>query len=851
MPTCWNSRRRIARSIVVPLIRRCSNASARRPLVGLLAACVAGAAFDRNATIPVAAWCLGVFGTTLVWCRWYRCRRRRAAAAAMLLNVALLGGLWHHVRWHAFEEHHVVRYARSTGTPVCLRVVALDAVRRSPAARFDPLTTTQRGPASRLIVRALAIRDGQVWRVAQGRIAVWVNGRLPPIWPGDRILVRGQLRPVEPPKNPGEPDFASIYRRRRILVSLSCSRPQSVVPFARFTGISAVHSVARFRVWAEQTLKQSVGDEQFGLAAALLLGSRERLRPDQVDRFFRSGVLHLLAISGFHVGILVVLPWLILHLDWFPRSWVLTLTTLLAGAYCLVADVRAPVVRAVLLIVFACAARGSGRYLNAWNALAGAGLLSFAYRPASAFSVGTQLSFLAVAVLIGQWPILTARPEDPLRRLIWSTRPIWMRASRWTMIWLGRLLLTSTIVWMVTLPLAASRFHLVAPVGLVASALLWLPVALVLFSGLAVLVAAAVLPAGAGACGTVCAAGASWVDGAATLAAQWPGGHWWIPDLWSFWVAVWYLGCLAMNGLSYRIPWRWVGALGMIWVAIAVSQLDRWRPIGRSSRPAVVVATFADVGHGTAVLLEFPSGYTLLYDAGSLRGPRAATRSVAHLLWARGIGHLDAVVLSHADIDHFNGVPGLLERFSVGEVLMTGQMAAATGRAVRAVRRAIDRAGVPTVIVGEGDRLVVGSRMVVQVLHPPRPVATQRSDHHVNANSHDNANSMVLLIDTGQCRLLLPGDLEGTGLDELLSEMPLHCQFLMAPHHGSQNSRPDAMFQWCQPKWVVVSGERDRPDGFNAMRDRHSDRRFLETAGSGAVQLVLPADKATDSSLGR
>ena len=80
------------------------------------------------------------------------------------------------------------------------------------------------------------------------------------------------------------------------------------------------------------------------------------------------------------------------------------------------------------------------------------------------------------------------------------------------------------------------------------------------------------------------------------------------------------------------------------------------------------------MGHGCAVLLEFPSGQTMLYDAGQSGAPSAGVRTISEFLWHRGITRLDAVVLSHPDIDHYNALPGLLEKFSVGEVCVSPVM---------------------------------------------------------------------------------------------------------------------------------------------------------------------------------
>ena len=84
--------------------------------------------------------------------------------------------------------------------------------------------------------------------------------------------------------------------------------------------------------------------------------------------------------------------------------------------------------------------------------------------------------------------------------------------------------------------------------------------------------------------------------------------------------------------------------------------------------------TFIDVGHGASVLLEFSNGQQLLYDAGSLVSSRFACETISNLLWSQQIEHLDAVILSHADLDHFNAMPELIERFSIGAIYISHPM---------------------------------------------------------------------------------------------------------------------------------------------------------------------------------
>src|SRR6202041_2214579 len=103
-----------------------------------------------------------------------------------------------------------------------------------------------------------------------------------------------------------------------------------------------------------------------------------------------------------------------------------------------------------------------------------------------------------------------------------------------------------------------------------------------------------------------------------------------------------------------------------------------------------------------------PDGRTFLYDAGALGGPDVTARQIAPFLWHRGIRRLDEVFLSHADLDHFNGIPALLDRFAVGQVTCTPTFADKTTAGVRLTLETLDQHGVPLRVVRAGDRLSAG-----------------------------------------------------------------------------------------------------------------------------------------------
>jgi competence protein ComEC len=331
--------------------------------------------------------------------------------------------------------------------------------------------------------------------------------------------------------------------------------------------------------------------------------------------------------------------------------------------------------------------------------------------------------------------------------------------------------------------------------------------------------------------GAVC----GWALHATEVLVRWaetvPGSYWYAngPAVW--WLCVFY-GAIGLWALipALRPHWRWQAAAAMVWAAIGYASIGA----GRTSLDELR-CTFLAVGHGTCAVLELPNGQTILYDAGSLGSPEMAHRTIASFLWSRGIDRIDALVLSHADIDHYNATPGLLERFPVGVVYVSPMMfdPLATGGNLQApnyLRDVLAASGVPLREVWMSDRLRAdGSNALIEVLHPPREGVMGR----------DNANSLLLAVEFAGRRILLPGDLESPGIERVMADPPLDCDVLLAPHHGSENSDPPGFAAWCRPEWVVMSGRRPERTLLSAASYEQSGASVFHTALSGAVTCLV------------
>lgn len=796
------------------------------PLVIVATAVCAGIVVDRFWPVSVFVWWTVAVGAWGVWLAvWWR-KWHAAACVTLLLAVAATAGSWHHLRWSMFAVDDLGHFTRAETQPVCLEAIARKSPRVVPAPEEDPLRAIPLKDRSRLEVDVVAVRDGAAWRSASGRSQLISDGYLPEVRPGDRLRVFAQLSAPGGVWNPGGFDYAAYRRADRARSSLRTQSPLCVSVVEPGGGWGLMQLIELARSHGDRVLQTCLDRRNSPLAAAVLLGARERLDPDQRMAFMQTGTIHLLAISGLHVGILAGAFLYVMCRAPIPRGPAMLSVAVFTVFYMLLTDARPPVIRATILVLVICWSIYLCRPPLSFNSLAVAGLIVLGLNPAELFQTGFQLSFLAVAGLMWFAPkwIANVEPQDPLDRLIRQTRS-WPQQVLWVA---GRslrhLTLVSAMIWLLTLPLVMARFHLLAPVAVVLNTLLWAPMALSLMTGFATLTLGSLATPLGRVCGYFCDANLWFMQSSVDFAKDVPGSHFWVPGPADWWLAGLYGGLGVLSALPrMRPPRRWCLALLAGWTAVGFAAAAYSRGEDR------LECTVLSMGHGCAVVLELPSGQTMLYDAGQFGSPVMGTRSVAAALWSKGITHIDAVVISHADLDHYNALPGLLERFSVGVIYVSPVMFEEHNDAMAALQEAIRNSGVPLEEIHSGDRLWAGSGCRIEVLHPPRK----------GVLGGDNPNSIVLQVEYLGRRMLLPGDLSTPGLEDVLAEEPTDYDVLLAPHHGSRGSNPPGLVAWSTPECVIISGSRRWDLTPIRATYRAAGCQVLHTADTGAVCVTI------------
>jgi competence protein ComEC len=337
----------------------------------------------------------------------------------------------------------------------------------TPGTLGDPLRTRDRSESAATVLRVRQIRQRTDWLPVSGKVRLVVPGTMPDLHAGDEVEVVGLFARVNEPANPGEFNFAAFLRDRGIRSQVIAHKTaDAVIRLERGWPTSFTGSLAVLRGWGQNVLKRELPERTTGVAMALLLGEGSTMTSADWEKYQRTAVIHVLAISGQHLVVLgAVFWWLLRRLGVRQRRGAVVVGLFLLG-YALLTGGQPPALRSAVMVCAACAGLILRRRVLAANSFALAWLTIAVLDPADLFAAGCQLSFLSVAVLYwgtGRW---LQCEEDPLEKLIEESRPDWLR-------WLrafGRGVLEAYfvcfVIWVLVAPLAAFRYHLIGPVGI-------------------------------------------------------------------------------------------------------------------------------------------------------------------------------------------------------------------------------------------------------------------------------------------------------------------------------------------------------------------------------------------------
>ena len=813
-----------------------------RPLIPICLALVAGILIgDRLTAVPPPRWAAAMAAVVATVAIGFA-RDRRITWAAVVLFTGSVGlifaGSWVHP---VFGRDHIAGQMDAGPQTITGRVVGTP---RLGVRRVS------------MIVEATARRKADIWSPANGRIRVTVGGtRIPPVDAGDRVRFTARLSPIVGFRNPGGFDFAR-YMAFQGVWTRSWVRAERLFVWAHAAEGTARWWPSYWRPVIGRWLDDRIGGDAAAIIQSLVTGDRRQVAPRIKERFNRLGISHLLAISGLHMGIIALVSfqlarWLLVRVPhlvrrgWVGRAAALsTLPPLLI--YGVLAGLSPATQRALVMALIVMVALMTGRRHDLFSALAAAALVILLCRPQALFAVSFQFSFGAVASIAAGMSLVRPAAAAPAPVLPSTRLTAWLKSSLWV----------SLLANLGTLPLAMVYFQQVSLVGCLTN-LVFVPLFgfLVVPMALAGVALLLLIPQLAHVLLVVAAA---IVNGGLALASVIDSVSWisvttFVPTIaelglyYAFggWVLYW-IGChreangKPIPGAGVQDAFSMRPLAAVLIMGLSLLSVDGIYWMQRRFWHQDLRVTFLDVGQGSAAVVAFPGGATMVVDGGGSAMPGAfdvGAGVVAPFLHRERIFTIDTMVLTHANSDHLNGLLHIAEAFTIGACWHNGEAADTAG--YRRFTDILDRRHIPQ---PDYDSVFGRHRFGVSdvsVLYPPPAFAAALP------TEGKNDHSIVMKISCQGNSVLLTGDITAPAEAELvtLQGSKLAANVLQAPHHGSATSSSPGFIEAVSPKAVVISaGWRNRfglphPDVLSRYRRAGAALWRIDTGG--AVSLTI------------
>jgi len=654
---------------------------------------------------------------------------------------------------------------------------------------------------------------------------------------GDLVEVVGQLRQPQGKRNEGGFDYRAYLARKGVFGTIYVRDAADVKKIGAGGGYFWMRWMDNLRRKVEGIFEQTMKDAPIyaSVLKGIILGQKQALPEDTLLTFKNSGVMHILAVSGLHVGMIAFAGFLLFNLLLKPfrlsEKYTYALTTGLVILYACIVGYRPSVIRASVIIILYFIAKIIDRDADLLNLLGLAALLLLLFNATSLWDVGFQLSFVTTAAIIyfmSKW--------ETLFRLLPQSKPF-QYAKKYFLLPLG----VSTSAQVASQPIIARHFNFIYPIAILTNiAAVWVVWYIVCVAF------------------TTIITGLIWIPLASPFAyANRPAieillriTHFFsniphavveVPTPSIRFLVIYTVAIFAIANLGFLCKEK----RKTIVIALAIISFCIWYSAIEPSGDFLEV-TFLDVGLGDSAFVRFPDGKNILIDGGPTT-PEYDTgeRVIAPFLRHKGIRKIDAVILTHPHNDHAGGLEFILQNFQVHQIIGIHHrdIPIPIHRELRAIaeNKKIDyQPGNP------GSVILISSELRSYEAKILNPIDTNFTDF---SQSSLNNNSIVLKLQFGQISFLFASDIETQAEYAMLnSGTDLQADILKVPHHGSSTSSTEAFLNAVNPAFAVISSsERSRfnfPSEVVLNRYKRRGIKLLQTNESGAITIRTDGRRA-------
>jgi competence protein ComEC len=687
-------------------------------------------------------------------------------------------------------------------------------------------------PVSSFYLEANEVKITDGWAKVSGTVRVQVNGPVPDIREGDYVQIDCWLDRFRKPSNLGQFDTAEYLARKNVFVAANVESREGIELLKDGEAGSIFLRVQRkLRDTATAALLDPYLEGQNrGLLRALVLGYKAEIDSETLRAFRQTGLLHFVCLSGMNFGIVIGIIWWLCKAAGLMKRANAAVCMIAAVIFLLVVPPNSPALRAGIICFVFCASFFFRRRPNPLNSLSLAAIILLLIKPTDLFETSWQLSFAATFGIIALtdrisfylYEKITGRFHPPKTNLF--TRIIAKAAS-----FVLNAFSISFAAWLASTGILLHQFYTINWLTSVWTVIVSPLIAVISVIGYLKMVVALFLPGVADMAGII-------VNGLSNLLIWMVKyfAHWNISEILTGKVPVaviilYYALIFFVFFARFRRPL----IKKIICVAAAFAIISFFVAVWyqKSHRDKLVV-TVLNVGHGQAIVAELPGKTNILFDAGSLHISNIGGRIVVPFLNYKGINRLDAIVISHSDIDHINGIPEIVENCEVASVYANDSFLEKIREqgAEKLLNDWLNKREIKVRSLA-GD-LNVESAAKIKILWPDK-----RTDEYERLG--DNDKSTVSLIEFAGVGILLTSDIEKIAQEKLIELYPsIRPQIVIAPHHGSARTLSADFLEKLGEEILIYScGEKQYEK--QQMTKRKQNAIEYYTAGDGAVTIYV------------
>lgn len=667
-----------------------------------------------------------------------------------------------------------------------------------------------------------------------GYVLIYIKEKNEPVRLGDRLRFWCKLTDPRNFKNPGVFNYERYLAFQRIYTMGFLKSDDVWIKIGEGFKNPILIKIESIRERIRDFLDKESHPQCSGIFKALVLGEQEHVSEEIKEDFITTGIAHLLAISGDHLGIVALLSfslifWLLKRSEFLllsinVKKFAALLTLPCIILYTFIAGAGISVIRATLMVCIFLLSIIFRRERNLLYTLGLSAFIILIFSPSSIFDVSFQLSFLAVLSILYLIPWIKSSLRNDT--LVMEGKKLW---DKRILNYIKISFIVTTVATFGTMPFVLFHFNRISLVGIITNifAIPWVGFFIVPISLMASLLSFIYYPF---------ATLLIYLNSTITLIflkvialfSTIPYASIYTSTPSAFEMIIFYIIFFSIVYVKRNIKIRYI-CLALI--IIFIVDLAYWDVKDLFKKDLTI--NFIDVGHGDSILLEFPKGKRMLIDGGGLYDDRfdIGKSVIAPFLWRKKIKSIDILVLTHPDPDHFKGLKFIISQFSIGQFWDNGLRERSDS--FRQIEEAIKTKKIKRFSKDEESPAISIGGVMISFFNPPRYYKNLK--RYLSASEINNS-SLVMKLQFKNVSVLFTGDIEKEAELHLINRnYPIRSDILKIPHHGSLSSSSKFFVEGVKPYLAILSvGDY----GMKKLTNPEVLNRYIE-AGS----IILRTDK--------